>query len=249
MSAPNFEEHQVSSAKHPFARKVWMQKSPFGNPRAAVIFLDGELFVMGVKAPEVVFDLQAAQSIPPVLAVYVTNESAAARHTDFTCNREYASFIAQEVLPWMFSRFPDISRKNVVISGLSLSGLCAAFVAVHFPDCFRAAICQSPSFWWEKERFKNALSPAGAVRPALWVSVGDKETDKGVSHAPSGMLQESTQIEACERTCAALSNHGYPVLYQTFNGGHDPQCWREDLKRAIPWAFLVPTNHLPASPK
>lgn len=245
MSDPNFEEHRVHSGRFPFARTLWAQKSPFGNPRAAVIFLDGELYVMGVKAPAVVFDLQAAQSIPSVLAVYVTNESAAARHTDYTCNMEYASFIAQDVLPWLFSRFPDISRENVVVSGLSLSGLCAAFLAVQSPSRFRAAICQSPSFWWEKERFRNSLPPAGSNSPVLWVSVGNRETDKGVSHPPSEMLQESTQIEACERTCATLRSQGYSVVYQPFDGGHDPQCWREDLKLAIPWAFAASTERPP----
>jgi enterochelin esterase family protein len=134
MSDAHFEEHRINSSRLPLARTLWTQQSPLGNPRDVIIFLDGELYVMRVMAPEVVFDLQAAQSISPVLAVYVSNESAAARHTDYTCNMEYASFIAQDVLPWMLSKFPDIPRENVVVSGLSLSGLGAAFLAVHFPN-------------------------------------------------------------------------------------------------------------------
>jgi enterochelin esterase-like enzyme len=27
---------------------------------------------------------------------------------------------------------------------------------------------------------------------------------------------------------------------ELFHGGHDPECWREDLRSALPWAFCDP---------
>jgi enterochelin esterase-like enzyme len=240
MPINQFQEESVSSANPMFTRKVWTQESPLANPRSAVIFLDGELYQTRVEAACVVHDLQVAGRIPPAIAVYLSNDGAAARHIDYTCNPAYSTFITREVLGGVLRRFSHILPEEIAICGLSLSGLCAAYVAMQFPDRFRAVICQSPSFWWDKERFGRTLPPAGMIKPSVWISVGTKETQKGVSHAPSGMLQESTQVEACERACSALRNGGYAVRYQTFDGGHDPACWREDLKLALPWAFSLP---------
>jgi enterochelin esterase-like enzyme len=240
MSDGKFEEHLLTSAKLPLARKVWTQQSPFGSEKSAIIFLDGELYIMGVQAAGVVRELQEAGRIPPTLAVYVGNDGSAARHTDYTCNAAYASFICEEVLSWVLSTFPEIAPDEIVIAGLSLSGLCAAFLAVRFPDCPRAVICQSPSLWWGNERFKEMVSPVPARSPGIWISVGDQETQKDVAHPPTGLRQKSSQIEACERASEMLRSQGYSINYRMFQGGHDPQCWRDDLVLAIQWACASP---------
>jgi hypothetical protein len=71
--------------------------------------------------------------------------------------------------------------------------------------------------------------------PGFWVSVGNQETERGVSHPPSGMLQQTSQIEACRRGCDALRAAGYNVNHRVFEGRHDPERWREDLVLALPW--------------
>jgi iron(III)-enterobactin esterase len=119
-----------------------------------------------------------------------------------------------------------------IVVGLSLSGLAAAHAALAHHRQFRAAICQSPSFWWNDEQFCSSLpQPVGS---AFWVSVGDQETTRGISHPPSGMIQQTSQIEACQRGCDALKAAGYNVNYRVFQGGHDPARWREDLVLALP---------------
>jgi predicted alpha/beta superfamily hydrolase len=104
---------------------------------------------------------------------------------------------------------------------------------------FRAAVCQSPSFWWNQERFAMSLPLASGVSPAFWVSVGDLETDCGVSHSPTGLFQAASQRDVCERAAAALRAAGYKLSHPMFHGGHHPECWREDLAAALRWAAAV----------
>ena len=63
---------------------------------------------------------------------------------------------------------------EIVIAGLSLSGLAAAYTATRHPAVFRAAICQSPSFWWERGRFAEELPPVTQDGPESWICVGSR---------------------------------------------------------------------------
>jgi enterochelin esterase family protein len=126
---------------------------------------------------------------------------------------------------------------EIVLAGLSLSGLAAADVATRYPAVFRAAVCQSPSFWWQRGRFAAQLPAATPTGPEFWISVGSRETETGMSHPPSGLRQELTQLAGCELAAAALRAKGYHVSYREHDGGHDPACWRADLSLALPWAW------------
>jgi enterochelin esterase-like enzyme len=34
-----------------------------------------------------------------------------------------------------------------------------------------------------------------------------------------------------------MRTKGYSVSYREYDGDHDPDCWREDLSLALPWAW------------
>jgi enterochelin esterase-like enzyme len=212
-------------------RQVWTQPANIASPQTAVLFLDAELYIDRVHAPAVM-----QKECPHALSVYVSNNGAAARHADYTCNPTYAQFIAEELLPWVLLQHTTLYASKIVLAGLSLSGLAAADIALRYPDRFSHVICQSPSFWWENERFRKQISPRPQKHPAFWICVGDQETQTGVSHPPTGLRQNSTQIEACEHTCEALVQAGCTVSFRTYHGGHDPACWRTDLELALPWS-------------
>jgi enterochelin esterase family protein len=241
MSYEHLNETDVLGDRSSLRRKVWMSSPELIAPQRAILFLDGELYIERVNAPQVVRRLQAAHSLPPVLCIYVSCHGAAARHADFTCNMAYADFVAHDVIAWLTHRFPDLNQ--FVLAGLSLSGLAAASLAIQFPKVFRNVICQSPSFWWKQEQFRSMLPRAQGTEPEFWISVGDRELDTNVIHPPTGLLQQATQVESCERTCDALRSLGYRASLRTFSGGHDPICWREDLMLALPWAWRTQTHH------
>jgi len=234
-TSSGLEESFVKSVAKPPGRRVWKLRAELGRANWAAIFLDGELYLERVMAVPVLRKLQASGDIPPFLAVFVSSGGDGARHSDYTCDASYGAFISEDVVPWLLSGHPGVETDRTTIVGLSLSGLAAAYTAISYPDKFSAAICQSPSFWWEDERFCSSLPQAAGSGPAFWVSVGNHETKCDISHPPSGLLQQTSQVDACERACNALRAAKYNVNRRVFQGGHDPERWREDLALAIPW--------------
>jgi enterochelin esterase-like enzyme len=229
------QEGFVQSTRKLPGRRIWSLLPRYGRAAVQLVFLDAELYIERVGAPQVLHQLEEQGLIPAVAAVFVSNVSAAARHVDYVCDTDYAYFLAHDLLPAIVST-QTIGR--VILIGLSLSGLAAAHAAVT-TGLFHVAICQSPSFWWAEERFTSTLSPASKHAPALWISVGDQETTAGVAHPPTGLLQMSSQHDSCERGAAALREAGYTIAYRLFEGGHDPACWRDDLALALPWVLSV----------
>jgi enterochelin esterase family protein len=218
-----------------FERNVWSLAPPTVGPTAAILFLDAELYLEKVGAAAVVRRLQEQRAIPPAVAVFLSGGGAAARHEDFVCRAEYARFVASDLLGSIRENHPGATE--IVLAGLSLSGLAAGYAATRHPAMFRAAVCQSPSFWWERGRFAEELPAATQPGPEFWISVGSRETETGLSHPPSGLRQELTQVAGCVSAAAALRGSGYSVGYREYDGGHDPQCWRDDLALALPWAW------------
>lgn len=228
------EDFVRSDSKAP-GRRIWTRRSPGGLPARLLVFLDAELYLERVGAVHVLQQLEDERRIPPVASVFVSNNGAAARHCDYVCDPDFARFLSSDLLPHALAQHPTVSADSVVLVGLSLSGLAAAHAALTTSQ-FRAAVCQSPSLWWAQERLSSSLPSPTGVAPAFWVSVGDLETERGVSHPPSALFQGTSQLDSCERGAAALRAGGYPVAYRVFAGGHDPACWRDDLALAIPWA-------------
>ena len=218
-----------------FERRVGSLVPPAGRPTAAILFLDAELYLEKVEAAAVVRRLQQQRAIPPAAAVFLSHGGAAARHEDFVCRPEYARFVARDLVGSVREEHPGVTE--IAIAGLSLSGLAAAYAATRHPAVFRAAVCQSPSFWWEEGRFAEELLAATQAGPEFWISVGIRETEVGVSHAPSGLRQGVTQVAGCVSAAAALRGKGYGVSYREYDGGHDPGCWRDDLSLALPWVW------------
>jgi len=237
MPYTNRIERTVTSSSPSLTRTVWTSPPAARPTRTALVFLDGELYLERVLAEDVVRRLEESLAIPAVASVFVSNHGAAARHQDFVCSPAYAEFVATHLVDFVRCEHPGVSQ--FVLVGLSLSGLMAAYVATRYPDTFPTAICQSPSLWWDRGRFGADLPPASRPGQRLWICVGNQETATGVTHAPSGLLQEISQVAGCESATAALRAKGYTVQYREYDGGHDPDCWRDDLALALPWALTL----------
>ena len=235
MPYADLTERRLRCPSGMFERTVWSLAPPAGRPAVAILFLDAELYLERVGAAALVRRLQERRVIPPAVALFLSDGGAAARHEDFVCRPEYARFVAGDLVGSVREEHPGVTE--IVIAGLSLSGLAAAYAATRHPAVFRAAVCQSPSFWWERGRFADDLPAAAPAGPEFWISVGSRETEAGLSHPPSGLRQELTQIAGCVSAVAALRAKGYGVSYREYDGGHDPECWRDNLSGALPWVL------------
>ena len=228
-------QHTIRSASGPFARKAWLFESEAVKPERIAIFLDGELYVDRMKAPDLIGELQERGAIPATACLFVSQVDGEHRHRELTCSHEFGDFIVGDIAAWITQRFPGVPHRDWLIGGPSLGGLQAAFVALKHPQLFSRCLSQSGSFWWQDEWLTRSLSeqPAGSSR--FWLSVGNQETAFGLSHPPSGLRQDVGQVSACERFAKGLQERKHSVQYRVFQGRHDFKPWTAELPEALTW--------------
>jgi enterochelin esterase family protein len=224
----------ITSTERDFVRSAWLVEGP-PTDHALCVLLDGEHYRDDVDALAVFSTLLQRGTIPPMTVVLVSHGGAAARHADYVGDPRFARFVAEDVVSRARARVPSLSADRHLICGLSLSGLAAAHTALLYPERFPAALCQSGSFWWEPEAFARLAQDRPPVGTGFWLSVGDEETDAGVSHPPTGLFQGISQIEGVERACAVLQENGADVHCHRYRGGHAFEHWRAELGNALPW--------------
>ena len=229
------EEHSIRSADGAYSRKVWLLPAGGEKPRRLGVFLDGEFYVHRMDTPATMLRLQEDGAIPPMVCAFISQVNGEARHEDLTCNPRYAAFVAEEVVPWLRERDPSLEPDGHLVAGPSLGGLAAAYLALTRGDLFSQCLSHSGSFWWNEEWLKKELEQMPAGRGRFWISVGDKENAAGVSHPPTGLRQDVTQIAACERFATALGQKGYLTYYEMYPGDHDFKPWADELPRAVSW--------------
>lgn len=214
------EEHVLESAYGKFTRKVWLVRGAQGEQSKLCVFLDAEYYLDRMDALSILDDLQAQNRIPALTYAFVSNQDHAARHEDYACNRRYARYIAEDLFRWAAGQCPGISPEDNLICGLSLSGLASAHIALTHPHRFSRGLCQSGSFWWNDEWLARNVDARRRTAGRFWLSVGDQETQCGITHPPSGMRQDVSQIAAVQNLAGALEANGATVHLNLFAGSH-----------------------------
>lgn len=229
MSGP--EKHTLTSVSGEFTRDVWVLDGPTDQAHPLCLFLDAELYLNNMQAAPILTGLMQSGALPPMTCVFVSHVNGAARHADYTWSESYTKFIGEDVVTWARARNAEIQAADNLICGLSLSALAGAYVALCYPQIFSYALCQSGSFWWLHG--KEFTLPR--TKSKFWLSVGDKETSTNVSHPPSGLYQEISQIAGVEAMVMRLQNLGATVKHHPYHGAHAIEPWREELGPALQW--------------
>ena len=224
----------IESTEREYVRSAWLVEGP-KTEHSLCVLLDGEHYRNDIHALPIFSTLMQRGSIPPMTLVFVSHGGAAARHSDYVCDPHFARFIAEDVVSRARARVPSVSAERHLICGVSLSGLAAAHIALLYPTRFRAALCQSGSFWFEPDAFARLARKSAPVKTRFWLSVGDEETDTNVNHPPTGLFQAISQIAGVERARAALEETGGEVSYHRYHGGHAFEPWRAELGDALRW--------------
>jgi iron(III)-enterobactin esterase len=209
------EEHLLQSATGECARRAWA----LAGERPLHVFLDAEFYL---NRMDILPALRGKR------CVFVSHENAEERHYDLACNPRYAEFIAYDVLAWAGG-----TANGNLICGLSLSGLAATHIALLYPDLFPYCLSQSGSFWWNDEWLTSQVT--APIKGKFWLSVGDKETDEGISHEPTGLRQDVSQVASVQRMAETLSKAGAEVRHRVFEGGHEMPPWEKELPEALAW--------------
>ena len=233
--------HWMTSRRLKNRRRIWTYvpsragKSP-AEPRL-VIFFDGFAYVNEIAAPSTLDGLIERGVISPTYAVFVDALDQPTRSRELPCNPEFEVFLLKELLPWIrraLGRSFTAERTSLV--GFSYGGLCATYCAMRHPRRFGGVISQSGSFWWRPKDSDEpvALAREFMRRPKLplriYMDVGRYEGSAPTENG-SGQLGSNRHLRDVLRLL------GYPIMFRTYNGGHDTYCWRQTLIDALEWVL------------
>lgn len=226
----NLERHQLVSTSCEFVRDLWFLPSPTNEASALGVFLDGEHYLRDLDCVPIITGLMEDERIPPMSCLFISHCSSAARHADFTCNPRYAQFVACDVVAWARAKI-GIREDGHLLCGLSLSGLASAYTTLCHPEVFSKSLSQSGSFWWSEDRSLEMPRTGGQ----FWLSVGDQETARNVTHPPTGMVQITSQLGGVRAMARRLEKLGAVVKVHEYSGGHAVAPWRAELADALQW--------------
>jgi enterochelin esterase-like enzyme/predicted nucleotidyltransferase len=221
----------IKSSCGRYERDVWLLPGPSDQSHPLCVFLDGEFYLHDVKCLPVLRNAWRNRELAPMCCLFVSYAGTNARHEDYAWNPHYGEFIAEDARAWAAQHAANISERNNVICGLSLSGLAAAHIAMDHPNVFSRALCQSGSFWWLMDHPTRLRQTRGR----FWLSVGSEETERGVCHPPTGLFQRVSQIEGVEYAVRAFEACGARVHHHVYSGGHVFAEWTNELIPSLNW--------------
>ncbi|HEY5228606.1 MAG TPA: GNAT family N-acetyltransferase [Opitutaceae bacterium] len=239
----DYAAHRFRSAALSNERDIFVHVPASGRCSALLVFLDSEIYKDRVGAPQVVDTLVERGAIEEPAVVFVSFCTTDARWIECECHPPFASFIVDELLPWLAARFPALGEaKARVLLGLSYTGLAASWVGLERPGAFQAVVSQSGSYWWNDCWLcrQHRIAP-GTTLPSFYLDVGTRETAENVTHKDD-LVQVASQISAVREFRDVLKAAGATVNYQEFEGGHDGACWTRMLPVALKWAVSSRTK-------
>ncbi|MFC3924393.1 alpha/beta hydrolase-fold protein [Clostridium punense] len=217
--------------------RVWIY-TPGGyskeeEPYKMLVLTDGFEYVHGLLTPSLLDNLIYEKQIAPIVTVFI--ESKDNRFEMLSCNKDFTSFIAEEIVPYVRERY-NVSYKSEdsIIGGLSLGGLAATYLGLMKSEVFGNVLSQSGSFWWcpgwtpenvnSKEEFQET-----------WISNLFKEKEKLnlKFYLEVGTLEGNRMIKPNIIMKDVLLSKGYQVEYSEFKGGHDYLSWGETLANGL----------------
>lgn len=198
------------------------------GPYRLLLVFDREAYLGMVPTPTVLDNLINAARIPPLVAVLISNPGDL-RSAELPCNRKFADFLAQELIPWARDKYaagptPDL----VTTAGSSYGGLASTCAALFHPEAVGNVVSQSGSYWWpdftaEKHEWVfRQFESASKLPIRFYQDVGLMEDGPTPGDGPS-------MVASNRRLRDLLKRLGYEVHYAEFNGGHEYLNWQETL--------------------
>jgi enterochelin esterase family protein len=191
--------------------------------RGLVLILDGERFASDLPTPTTLDNLIGKTVIPPVGVAFIDTRRWS-RQSDLACNREFAEFITNELLPRLRKEFGAQRSAAMVIGGASQGGLQAACTAFWYPSIFANVLSMSGSFFWYPNWPARELALS---EDSGWLtSQLARGRRKNLRWFMSTGTWEGDGVWENRRLRDVLIAKGYPLTYKEVSGGHDEATWQ-----------------------
>jgi enterochelin esterase family protein len=200
-----------------------------------VVLFDGSSYYTDSYIPghTIIDNLIAAKKIPPIVVAFVNSVD---RQKELNCSKDFAGFLAKELVPLVRSqRHTSSEAKRTTVGGVSLGGLMASYCALSHSDVFGNVISQSGAYWYFPGAFDTPtvmVTPGGTLidefvkAPKLpvrfYLEAGEFEND-----IPGDLLAENRRFRD------VLLAKGNDVTYSEFSGGHHFISWRGTFSDAL----------------
>lgn len=181
-----------------------------------VLYLqDGGDYINRANAVQIQRNLLKAGKLAPFITVFLDPKD---RMKEYWANDDYAKFLAEEVVPYIDSKYNTIkSRDGRAVIGASLGGITAVHVGLKYPNVFGRIGGQSSSFWIDNERVVKDLEKL------------DGKT-KFQFYFDDGTLEG---VEDSRKVVDILKKKGFDVTYIEGEAGHNWTAWRDRLADAF----------------
>lgn len=234
--AGDLGENQRIHSKHlgyELQYRVYLPAGTSAGDRLASLYVtDGQWYLEPGGIKPVLDELISKGQIEPLVAVFLDsrnpdNLAENRRNSEFMCNRKFAAFFADELVPAISAGYPVTpAREERVILGMSFGGLNAACFGVMLPDLFAGIAMQSPASAAHVDVVRELYEQAAKLPLKMFLSAGTKNDN----------------LTAARRFRSTLQKKGYDLTYQKVRGGHDWQNWGPLLDDVLLTFFAAPTT-------
>ncbi|MEH6943500.1 alpha/beta hydrolase [Bacillus sp. JJ722] len=148
-------------------------------------------------------------------------------HPEGKKNEAYIRFLAHELVPFLDKQFPTHGvGHGRMLMGDSLAGTVSLMTALRYPNIFGKVAMQSP---YVDDHVKQAVQTFSTPHLLnLYHVIGRDEVD-----VPTTDGQRSNFIEPNRELHTLLTEKGFPLFYEEFDGIHTWKYWQKDLPRAV----------------
>ncbi len=207
------------------------------TPHHLLVVFDGEAYGARpnrrsrIPTPTIMDNLMADHQILPTITVLVW---AMGKRGKDLISESFSNFIAQELIPYMRSKYSIGAKpQQVILAGASRGGYAASFIAFNHSDVIGNVLSQSGSYWIKGTKDENHwiypkdngklidLYKKSKVLPIKFYM------DVGLYDAGASMLGMNRQLRDI------LEIKGYEVNYYEFKGGHGYTNWRGTLAKGL----------------
>lgn len=163
----------------------------------------------------------------------------------------YTSFILEELLTFVYSRYPDYSFSSKAFAGFSLGALSAMDIVWNHPEEFCKAGCFSPSFWWrnldqhdprysdDKHRIMHQRIRRGTFAPGLKFFFQCGNMDETRDRNKNGVIDSiDDTLDLIKELAAKGYDADKDIRYlEVADGRHDVFTWGRAMPEFLKWGW------------
>lgn len=234
----SFERFEHVSAAMGDARDITVYLTPGPPvPRPLVVLLDGPSWLAIADLPRAIDTAVRDGEIEAPIVAFVHeargSNGLVDRVRELSCNRQHARMLADELIPFLHSRYRVAGDERTVVGGASLGGLASMFTAVEHPHVVRNVLSISGSFWYGLERDGR---PEWLTRQLAERPVTPRRVYQQIGRFEDGPLSLSpgvSHLDANRNFRDAATAMGIDLTYEEMGTAHDIAAFRIAAMRGL----------------